>query len=91
MDAPCLVPITLENAGFVLRITKLVGVRTGAAEEVDRAAPSARRDREGEGAKRAGFNTLGGLSQGRRAQGWHESERGRGDAGRHKRNVFVGV
>lgn len=60
-----LVPITRENAGFILRIKELVGVRTVAAEEVDRAASSAWRDRAGEGRQGAGFNTLGDHSEGR--------------------------
>lgn len=50
-----LVPITQENAGLVLRIKELVGVRTVAAEDLGKAGTIEWRERPGEGRQGSGL------------------------------------
>ena len=71
-----IVPITRENAGFILRIKELVGVRMIAAEDVAKASDPSWRDREGEGRRGGGFVTKGEPGRGVIRVG---RERARGD------------
>lgn len=55
-----IVPISPENAGFILRVKELVGVRSVGVEEVAKAQDSAWREREGEGRQGSGLSRNGG-------------------------------
>jgi len=50
-----LVPITQENAGFILRVKELVAVRTVAPEDLAKAASQEWRERPGEGRRGSGL------------------------------------
>lgn len=54
-----IVPISPENAGFILRVKELVGVRSVGVEEVAKAQESAWREREGEGRRGSGLSRTG--------------------------------
>lgn len=69
-------PITRENAGFILRIKELVGVRTVGVDEVVKASEPAWRERPGEGRQGGGFVTKGDPGRGVVRVG---RERARGD------------
>ncbi|KAL8279845.1 hypothetical protein RQP46_007695 [Phenoliferia psychrophenolica] len=71
-----IVPITRENAGFILRVKELVGVRTISAQDVEKASDPAWRDRAGEGRQGSGFVTKGEPGRGVIRVG---RERARGD------------
>ncbi|KAM0751490.1 hypothetical protein T439DRAFT_324674 [Meredithblackwellia eburnea MCA 4105] len=71
-----IVPITPENAGYILSIKELVGVRTVGVEDVLQASDPSWRNRPGEGRQGRGLSTNGVPGSGVVRVG---SERARGD------------